>query len=143
MSLYQKRPATDFLVVHCTATPEGKEFHASDIDRIHRQIGWNGIGYHYIITLDGKVEPGRPEDVIGAHVEGFNSRSIGISYIGGVDAKMKAKDTRTPEQKVAIRKLLQELRKRYPKAKIQGHRDFPNVHKDCPCFNAIPEYADI
>lgn len=143
MSLFTPRKSTDWLVIHCTATPEGKEFHAKDIDRMHRERGLNGIGYHFIVCLDGTVEKGRPENMIGAHVEGFNSNSVGISYIGGVDAKGKSKDTRTPAQKVAIVGLLKELRRRYPHAKIQGHRDFPNVHKDCPCFNAKLEYVGI
>lgn len=155
MSLYTKRKKTDFLVVHCTATPEGKEFHRADIDRMHRQRGFNGIGYHYLVCLDGTVEVGRPEDAVGAHVTGHNLCSIGISYVGGVDAKGKAKDTRTPAQKMALRKLLTELRKRHQNARIKGHRDFsPDKNgngkvdsweriKECPCFDAIPEYQDI
>ena len=112
---------------------------------MHRQRGFNGIGYHYVIRLDGTVEKGRPEDAIGAHVEGLNARSIGIAYVGGVDANdiNKAEDTRTPQQKAALRALLTTLRDRYPTAKIIGHRDHPGVKKACPCFDAIPEYAEI
>lgn len=153
--MFTKRKATDFLVVHCTATPEGKPFHRADIDKMHRQRGFTAIGYHYLICLDGTVEVGRPEDVIGAHVEGHNSNSIGISYVGGVDAKGKAKDTRTPAQKGAMVALLTTLKAKYPKAVIVGHRDFsPDKNhngridsyeriKECPCFDAIPEYAGI
>jgi N-acetylmuramoyl-L-alanine amidase len=145
----------DELVVHCTATPEGREFHRADIDKMHRARGFNGIGYHYLITLNGTVEVGRTEDKVGAHVEGHNAHSIGLSYVGGVDAKNKAKDTRTPAQKAAIVKLLKELKGRYPKARILGHRDFsPDKNhngridpyeriKECPCFDAIPEYAGL
>lgn len=154
MSLYSKRTKTDFLVVHCTATPEGKEYHVKDIDKMHRARGFNGIGYHYLITLDGTVEIGRPEDVVGAHVAGHNSNSIGISYVGGVlkDGKT-TKDTRTLAQKAAIIRLLRELKGRYPNARVLGHRDFsPDLNhngkidpferiKECPCFDAIPEYA--
>lgn len=155
MSLFAKRKVTDFLVVHCTATPEGKDFTRADIDKMHRQRGFVAIGYHYLIRLDGRVEIGRPEEAIGAHVEGYNSRSIGISYVGGVDAKGKAKDTRTVAQKEALILLLRSLAQRYPKAKIMGHRDFsPDKNrngrvdpyeriKECPCFDAIPEYASI
>ncbi|WP_448955702.1 N-acetylmuramoyl-L-alanine amidase [Labrys neptuniae] len=155
MSLLATRKSTSYLVVHCTATPEGKDFTAADIDRMHRQRGFTMIGYHYIIRLDGRVEPGRPENAVGAHVEGHNANSVGISYIGGVDAKGKAKDTRTAAQKSAMVRLLKELRIRYPNTKILGHRDFspdlngngkvdPNERiKECPCFDAIPEYAAL
>jgi N-acetyl-anhydromuramyl-L-alanine amidase AmpD len=153
--MYPKRKTTELIFIHCTATPEGKEFHVKDIDKMHRARHFNGVGYHYIICLDGTVEKGRPEDAIGAHVQGYNHNSIGISYIGGVDAHNKAKDTRTPAQKAAIIKLLKELRQRYPKARILGHRDIsPDKNhngrvdtyeriKECPCFDAIPEYKDI
>ena len=142
---YPSRKRTDYIVVHCSATPEGKHFNAKDIDRMHRQRGFNGIGYHYVVLLDGTVEEGRPEEAIGAHVQGYNSNSIGICYIGGVHADdiNKAKDTRTPAQKEALRRLIKQLKLRYPKAKVLGHRDFPGVKKACPCFNAIPEYSDI
>ena len=142
---YAARKTTDYIVIHCTATPEGRDIGAKEVDRMHRQRGFNGIGYHYVIRLDGTVEKGRPEDAIGAHVEGLNARSIGIAYVGGVDANdiNKAEDTRTPQQKAALRALLTTLRARYPNAKIIGHRDHPGVKKACPCFDAIPEYADI
>lgn len=142
---YTKRKATDYLVIHCTATPEGRHVTVKDIDRMHRQRGFNGIGYHYLVYLDGSVHEGRPEDTVGAHVEGYNSVSIGISYVGGVDANdvNKAEDTRTPAQKAALEKLLTDLKAKYPKAKILGHRDFPKVAKACPCYSAIPEYAHI
>ena len=133
------------LVIHCTATAQGKEVSVKEIDRWHRARGFRCIGYHYIIHLDGKVSIGRPESEAGAHVEGHNSTSIGISYVGGVDANdvNKAVDTRTPAQKEALLKLLRELKGRYPKAVIQGHRDFPKVAKACPCFNAKAEYANL
>jgi N-acetylmuramoyl-L-alanine amidase len=143
------------LVVHCTATPEGREFHRADIDKMHRARGFNGIGYHYLICLNGAVEIGRPEAVVGAHVAGHNAHSIGVSYVGGVDAKNRAKDTRTPEQKLALVNLLTDLKRRYPKARILGHRDFSEDKnhngridpyeriKECPCFDAIPEYAGL
>ena len=129
------------IIVHCAATKEGKEFHASDIDRWHKQRGWKGIGYHYVITLDGKVEKGRDESAIGAHCTNHNRYSIGICYIGGLDKDGKPKDTRTLEQKNAMKELLLKLIKKYPKATIHGHREFAN--KACPCFNAKEEYANL
>lgn len=126
------------IVLHCSATPEGKHFTAKDIDRWHRQQGWAKIGYHYVILLDGTIEKGRDESEVGAHVANHNSDSIGICYIGGVDANdvNKAKDTRTPAQKEAMKRLVADLLKRYPGAEVLGHRDFPGVKKACPSFDA-------
>lgn len=128
------------IIVHCSATEAGKDFHASDIDRWHKQIGWKTIGYHYVITIDGSIESGRPETEIGAHCLGQNNHSIGVCYIGGIKDK-KPCDTRTDEQKHALIKLLKELKAKYPSARIYGHRDFAN--KDCPCFDAKNEYKTI
>lgn len=133
----------NFLVIHCSATRENVPFHASDIDRWHKAKGYNGIGYHYVITLDGVVENGRPEEQIGAHVSGHNKDSIGVCYIGGCDENMQAKDTRTNKQKVALINLLIKLQVRYPDAIILGHRDFPKVAKACPSFDAKKEYSWI
>ena len=133
-----------YLVVHCSATPEGRTHTAKDIDLWHRQRGFNEIGYNYVILLDGTIEQGRDVDKIPAHVEGYNKDSIGICYIGGVDKNtLQPKDTRTFAQKEALTKLLKELKKLYPDAVIQGHRDFTGVKKACPCFNAKEEYQNI
>lgn len=123
------------IVIHCSATPEGRVVTAKDIDAMHRAKGWAGIGYHWFIRLDGTVEKGRDEAIPGAHVEGHNFDTIGVCYAGGCDKAMKAKDTRTAPQKAALRKLVDQLLARFPKAKVCGHRDFPNVHKDCPSFD--------
>lgn len=143
MSLFATRKATDYIVVHTTATPEGKDFTRADIDRMHRQRGFTGIGYHYLIRLDGTVEAGRPEHTVGAHVAGHNHNSVSLSYVGGVDAKGKSKDTRTPAQTAAMIKLIRELLTRYPKAQVLGHRDFPGVAKDCPCFDTRKWWASV
>ena len=81
-----------YLILHCAATPEGKSFTAKDIDKMHKQRGFKKIGYHYVIDLDGTIEKGRAENEIGAHCIGYNSKSIGICYIGGL-----AKDSKTPK----------------------------------------------
>jgi N-acetylmuramoyl-L-alanine amidase len=141
---YKPITRVDFIAIHCTATPEGHDFKAADIDRWHRAKGWLKIGYHFVIDLDGNVEKGRPEDQPGAHVEGFNSRSIGVVYVGGVAADGKTpKDTRTPAQKASLLKLLKELKGRHPSALIQGHYQFPKVAKACPSFDAKAEYAHL
>ena len=135
MALFTPRKRTDFIVVHTTATPEGRDLDVKAIDRMHRDRGFTGIGYHFIIKLDGTVQLGRPQEMVGAHVEGHNSNSVALSYIGGVTAEGKAKDTRTPAQVVAMTDLIRDLMKEYPNATVLGHRDFPKVRKDCPCFD--------
>lgn len=133
-----------YIVVHCTATPEGREHTAQDIDRWHKQRGFKEIGYNYVVKLDGTIELGRDVDKIPAHVEGYNANSIGITYVGGVDKdKFRAKDTRTEAQKKSLMVLLKELRKLYPTAQILGHRDFKGVNKACPSFDAKEEYKNI
>lgn len=130
------------IIVHCTATPEGKHCTVSDIRSWHKKRGWADIGYHYIVYLNGEVHNGRSVDLIGAHCDGYNTGSIGVVYVGGCVAGGKAaKDTRTPEQKEALVNLLKKLRKLYPDAKIYGHRDFSN--KACPSFDAKTEYSWI
>lgn len=132
-----------YLVVHCTATKEGADFTAKDIDGWHKNQGWSEIGYNYVVRLNGVVELGRDVDKIPAQVKGYNSNAIGVVYVGGIDEKGNPKDTRTPKQKEALLKLLKELKKLYPKAIIQGHRDFPKVAKACPSFNAKKEYEQL
>lgn len=130
------------IIVHCSATPEGKEYTVADIDSWHKQRGFNKIGYHYVIYLDGSVHTGREEKEVGAHCKGYNSNSIGVCYIGGCDSTgKKAKDTRTDAQKESLLTLLKELKGKYPQATIYGHRDFAN--KDCPSFDAKNEYKNI
>ena len=129
------------IIVHCSATKEGKAFNVADITRWHKDRGFATIGYHYVVLLDGTIQQGRAEMTMGAHCKGHNANSIGICYIGGLDANGKSKDTRTPEQKESLLILLKELKKKYPKATIHGHREFAN--KDCPCFDAKNEYKNV
>lgn len=130
------------IIVHCSATAEGKDFTEKDIDRWHRAKGWNGCGYHYVVRLDGRVEGGREEAEVGAHCLGHNQHSIGVCYIGGCASDGKTpKDTRTVKQKAALLALLKRIKARYPQAKIYGHCDF--AAKACPCFDAKKEYSNI
>ena len=132
----------DKIIVHCSATPEGKDYSVDTIRKWHLQRGFSDIGYHYIIYRDGSIHTGRDESIIGAHCKGHNSNSIGVCYIGGVAADGKTpKDTRTSEQRQSLLKLLKELKVKYPKASIHGHRDFAN--KACPSFDATKEYSSI
>ena len=130
------------IIVHCSATPEGKSFTVADIDRWHRQRGFAQIGYHYVIYLDGSVHRGRPIGAIGAHCVGHNANSIGVCYIGGCNADGKRpKDTRTPAQKQSLIALLRQLRAQFPNAAIHGRRDY--AAKACPSFDATKEYAHL
>ena len=130
------------IIVHCSATPEGKDYTLDTIRQWHLQRGFSDIGYHYIIHPDGKVEEGCDVNIAGAHCSGHNSKSIGICYIGGMTAdNKKAKDTRTEEQRKSLKVLLMAMRKLYPSASIHGHRDF--AAKDCPSFDATEEYKNI
>lgn len=148
--LKRSKRRIDYIVVHCTATPEGQNKTVEQIRAEHKKQGWADIGYHYVIYRDGTVHLGRDVDISGSHVSGFNSYSIGVVYVGGLENKpgtpyalLKAKDTRTDAQKASLMSLLMDLRKLYPKAKIQGHRDFPKVAKDCPSFDAKFAYRNL
>lgn len=137
----QPRKVTE-IIVHCTATPEGRDYSIADITLWHKERGFSTIGYHYVVSRDGRVMRGRDVAIAGAHCVGHNTHSVGIAYIGGVAKDGKtAKDTRTKEQRDALRILMKSMRIMYPKAKIYGHRDFSN--KACPCFDAKAEYSDI
>lgn len=141
LNIFNKR-TIDEIIVHCSATPEGKDYTVEDIRRSHLARGFSDIGYHYVIYRDGSIHQGREESKIGAHCTGHNSHSIGICYIGGctVDGKTP-KDTRTIAQKTSLLSLLRELKKKYPKASIHSHKDFAN--KACPSFDATKEYSSI
>lgn len=136
-----KRKITE-IIVHCSATPEGKHFTVDDIRKWHKAQGWSDIGYHYLIYLDGSIHNGRDVDIVGAHCSNHNSNSIGVCYIGGVEKDGKTpKDTRTPEQKDSLLYLLKEMKRLYPNAWIYGHRDF--AAKACPSFDAFNEYLKL
>ena len=136
---YLMRTVT-LIIVHCSANKAGSALRLADIDRYHRSLGWKGCGYHYVIPTDGTIETGRDEARIGAHCRNHNRHSIGVCYVGGLasDGKTPA-DTRTPRQRAALRKLLEQLHRKYPKALIVGHRDL-DPQKACPCFDAVAEY---
>ena len=132
-----------YIAIHCTATPQ-----SATIDSIRNYwknvLKWKQPGYHYIVKPDGSVVNLLDIDKISNGVKGYNHDTINISYIGGIDeASGNPKDTRTDAQKVAIKNLLIQLRAKFPHAIIQGHRDFPNVKKACPSFDAKKEYSGV
>ena len=142
----------DYIAVHCSATRPSQNLGVSWLRRLHvEQNRWSDVGYHYVITRDGKIQTGRPEERMGAHVKGFNAHSIGICLIGGLDDAGDISEgfdaTFTMEQERALRRLWRLLTSKYPDAEWKGHRDFsPDVNhdgeitpnewlKNCPCFN--------
>ena len=133
------RKSTKYLVVHCSATRPSQDIGVKEIRQWHKNQGWQDIGYHYVIRRDGKVEKGRAENLVGSHVAGRNANSIGVCMVGGVNQKdfQKAENNFTKEQFASLKTLLQGLAKKYPGTVVLGHRDFPNVGKACPSFDAI------
>jgi len=131
------RKSTNNIVIHCSATRAIQDVGAADIRKWHKAQGWADIGYHYVIRRNGKLERGRAENLVGSHVQGHNATSIGVCLVGGLNDKtFKPENNYTPAQWATLKKLVGDLLKRYPKAKVLGHRDFPKVAKACPCFNA-------
>jgi N-acetylmuramoyl-L-alanine amidase len=126
----------NYIVIHCTAT--SKDITIASLKNYWQNIGWSNVGYHYVIKSTGEIVQLQSIDKPTNGVKGYNKESIHISYIGG-----KTKDDRTKEQKEAILWILESLKEVYPDAKILGHRDFPNVNKACPQFDAIKEYQNI
>lgn len=131
-----------FIIIHCSATPRGRDVGAKEIRRWHLQRGFRDIGYHYVVRLDGSIEVGRPLGEAGAHCKGKNYCSVGICYVGGVESDgVTPADTRTLAQRRALAELIDELRKLFPMAEVVGHRDF--AAKACPSFDARREYRGL
>ena len=155
-----KKENIDAIVIHCSATREGQDVRASDIDKMHKERGFCMLGYNYVIDIDGRIEPGRPLTMNGAHCntkglsgKSYNLHSIGICYVGGLDKNGNPKDTRTDAQKMALHNLVYLLMDEYPNIKeVIGHRDAsPDKNgdgkitqnewiKQCPCFDAKSEF---
>jgi N-acetylmuramoyl-L-alanine amidase len=127
-----------YIVVHCTGTHWNVS--TASIRSYWRQVKrWRSVGYHILIDINGKREQLADFSAVTNGVAGYNSQSIHVCYKGGVKNGRNV-DTRSNEQKVALLETLKELKERFPDAEILGHRDFPNVRKDCPCFDAKEEY---
>lgn len=154
-----KKSDIDSIVIHCSATREGQDVRAADIDKWHKERGFKMIGYNYVIDLDGTVEVGRPLTMDGAHCntaglsgKAYNKHSIGICYIGGLDKGGKPADTRTDAQKRSLSNLIYQLKIDYNIIDVLGHRDAsPDKNgdgkitsnewiKQCPCFDVRSEY---
>lgn len=127
------------IIIHCSATPEGRDYTVEQIREWHvGGNGWKDIGYHFVIYRDGSIHKGRPVEIPGAHTRGLNATSIGVCYVGGCASDGKTpKDTRTHEQRKALRQLVKELLAKYPGATVHGHNEFAN--KACPSFDVRKE----
>ena len=121
------------IIIHCTATRPDANCTVESIRRYHMSLGWRDIGYHYVIYLDGSVHAGRPVEEVGAHCPGHNAQSIGIAYVGGLDADGHAADTRTEAQCLALLQLVRDLMEEHPITSIHVHNEFSN--RACPCFD--------
>ena len=130
----------DFIIVHCADTYADMDTRAADIDRWHKDRGWDGIGYHYVICRDGKIEEGRPIEKPGAHAYNpgqgpGNGNSIGVCLIGGKARPGENAVNFTGEQWESLRVLCAKMEQQFPGAEIIGHCDVPNSGKTCPNFN--------
>jgi N-acetylmuramoyl-L-alanine amidase len=126
------------VILHCTATTEGKDYSVETIRKWHLKRGWSDIGYHYLIYLDGSINLGRPVFKQGAHVKSENKDSIGIAYVGGVDKDGEPKDTMTLYQDIAFMRLFEALSVTFGKLDLHGHNEFSN--KACPSFDVQEKY---
>ena len=126
------------IILHCTATPEGRHVDVATINGWHVQRGWSGIGYHYVIYLDGSVHNGRDVSKAGAHVAGHNADTIGVVYVGGCDAAMKAKDTMNDAQETAFVNLVKALREKHGPLTLHGHNEY--AAKACPSFKVKDKF---
>ena len=130
------------IILHCSATREGQDISTETIRGWHvNERGWSDIGYHFVVLLDGTVDKARPVERQGAHVRGHNKGSIGICYIGGCDADMNPKDTRTDLQKESLTELISYLMDSYEDATLHGHNEFSS--KACPSFNVKEQYKEL
>lgn len=120
--------AIQYLVVHCADTPDDEDWSVLDIHKMHIGFGWDGIGYHRVITRDGKIHHGRPDFWVGAHVYGHNHESLGVCLIG--------RSQFTTDQMTSLETLLRIWKTDYPTATICGHCDFDSTEKTCPNFDA-------
>lgn len=134
------------IFIHCTAGSQSQTL--SDLKREFKSKGWTNPGYHYVVFPDGNIEQMLEDEKVSNGVQGYNSTSINVAYVGGTTKKGEPIDNRTEQQKVAMIKLLVVLKYKYPNAHIMGHRDIwgkdPSKWKKmCPCFDAEKEYENL
>ena len=154
MNLIKTNRKINKIIIHCSASKEGVDIGVKEIDVLHKKRGFKEIGYHYVVRINGVIEIGRDISKVGAHTTGYNTGSIGICYIGGLDKTgKKIKDTRTLEQRNSLYQLVKKLMEMYPIKEVKGHRDYsPDTNSDgviskyewikgCPCFE-VSEFME-
>jgi N-acetyl-anhydromuramyl-L-alanine amidase AmpD len=134
MPNYASRPRTNYIVVHCAATPPQLDIGVEEIRKWHTDKGWIDVGYHYVIRRDGTEEIGRPADVMGAHVRGHNDESIAVCLVGGVDEYNAPENNFTYLQWETLKSRVSLLQSIYPEAEVVGHNQL-DPHKACPSFD--------
>ena len=126
----------DSIIVHCVATRKHRHYTVEDIRRWHLQRGFDDIGYHYVIYLDGSIHLGRPVEIMGAHVYGHNQHSIGICYVGGLDRRGRPANTLTKAQERSLVTLIKILLSIFPQAEVHGHNEYAEKEW-CPGFDVV------
>jgi hypothetical protein len=142
---YQPRRLTEFIAIHCSDTFAHQDIGVKEIRRWHQAEPrfWLDCGYHFVIRRDGSIEYGRPLNTVGAHVEGYNRLSVGICLVGGKGRDGHADNNFTGSQWQTLTLLVNDLHRKYPRAIVRGHRDFPGVKKQCPSFDAKAWWAGV
>ncbi|ADQ83168.1 N-acetylmuramoyl-L-alanine amidase [Yersinia pestis] len=130
---FKPRSSTEAIFVHCSATKPTMDVGVREISQWHKEQGWLAIGYHFVIRRDGTIEEGRPVEVIGSHVKSWNSKSVGVCLVGGIDDKGHFEANFTPAQMVSLKEKLADLLDMYPDAEVKAHHDV--APKACPSFN--------
>ena len=129
-----EREQTNIIVVHHVGEIT-RDVSAEEIHDWHKNNGWSGIGYHFVIRKDGTIERGRPQEMIGSHAQGFNWESVGINVVGDFDQQEPE-----AEQVESLARLIAYLSVQYGNIQIQGHCDLMNT--DCPGANLYSQLPD-
>ncbi len=119
-----------YIVIHCTGAV-GTQSTASIKNYWIKTMKWKSVGYHYLISKDGRFEQLEAIERPTNGVAGYNANAIHICYKGGLNGV----DTRTDKQKQTLEMLVKQMKAKFPDAEIKGHRDFPDVQKKCPSFD--------
>ena len=126
------------VILHCTATKEGIDVSLDTIKNWHLGRGFSDVGYHYVISLDGKIVLGRNVFTQGAHTSSKNEKSIGVAYVGGLDKDGNPKDTMTLYQDISFMRLFEALSVTFGNLELHGHNEYSN--KACPSFDVQSKY---
>jgi predicted Zn-dependent peptidase len=140
---FKVRTGTTHIFVHCAATKPSMDIGVREIRLWHkRDNGWLDIGYHFVIRRDGTIENGRPQDVVGAHAKNYNSNSVSVCLVGGINDAGKPESNYTEAQWASLDEVVSNMSYEYPNAVVLGHRDVDSG-KACPCFDVKAWWAKL